>query len=197
LATLTKGYTFGATEQVTNAKLHSLVDSATVTAIVNADIDSAASIATSKLADIDGSKLTGLANIVAGAGKIPSANLTVDISGAYPVGSVHISTVATNPSSTLGFGTWSALGEGRVLLGAGGGYTAGTTGGEATHTLTEAEMPSHSHTMTVYGSGVAGAGATWGYGGSTNTATINSTGSGTAHNNLQPYLVVYMWERTA
>jgi hypothetical protein len=76
LATITKGYTFGATEQVTNAKLHALVDSATITAITNTDIDAAAAIATSKLADIDGSKLTGLANITSGAGVIPAANLT-------------------------------------------------------------------------------------------------------------------------
>jgi len=76
VATLTKGYTFGATETVTNAKLHALVESATISGIVNADIDAAAGIATTKLAAIDGSKLTGLANIDSGAGVIPAANLT-------------------------------------------------------------------------------------------------------------------------
>jgi len=76
VANCTKGYTFGATESVTNAKLHALVDSATISGIVNADIDSAAAIATSKLAAIDGSKLSGLANITTGAGVIPAANLT-------------------------------------------------------------------------------------------------------------------------
>lgn len=77
-AVLIKGYTFGATESVTNAKLHALVDSATITGIVNADVDAGAAIAFSKIAqsDIDGSKLVGLANIVSGAGVIPKENLT-------------------------------------------------------------------------------------------------------------------------
>mgnify|MGYP001253980907 CR=1 FL=1 len=75
MATITRGYTFGATEQVTNAKLHTLVDSATVTGIVNADIASGAAIVNSKLVDIDGAKLTGLANISASAGVIPAANM--------------------------------------------------------------------------------------------------------------------------
>ena len=52
MATLTKGYTFGASELVTNAKLASLVDDGSVTGIVNADIDNAAAIADSKLATI-------------------------------------------------------------------------------------------------------------------------------------------------
>jgi len=76
MATLSKGYTFGASEQVTNAKLHSLVDSATIAGIVNADIDASAAIASSKLADIAGSKLTTLSTITSGAGVIPAANLT-------------------------------------------------------------------------------------------------------------------------
>lgn len=55
MATVTKGKTFGTTEEVTAAKLHQLVDSATVTGIVNADIDASADIASSKLADKTGS----------------------------------------------------------------------------------------------------------------------------------------------
>jgi hypothetical protein len=76
MATFSKGYTFGSTEQVTNAKLHALVDSATISGITNDDIDSAAAIATSKLAAIDGSRLSGLANIPSSSGVIPAANLT-------------------------------------------------------------------------------------------------------------------------
>ena len=76
MATLSKGYTFGSSEQVTNAKLHALVDSATIAGIVNADIDASAAIASSKLADIAGSKLTTLSTITSGAGVIPAANLT-------------------------------------------------------------------------------------------------------------------------
>jgi len=77
MATISKGYTFGASEQVTNAKLHALIDSATITGIVNADIDDAAGIVGTKFADVDGGKLTGLANISSGAGKIPAANLPI------------------------------------------------------------------------------------------------------------------------
>jgi len=77
IATISRGYSFGATEQVTNAKLHALVDSATISGIVNADIDASAGIVGTKLADVDGGKLTGLANISSAAGKIPAANLPI------------------------------------------------------------------------------------------------------------------------
>jgi hypothetical protein len=70
MATVTKGYTFGATETVTNAKLHSLVDSATVTAIVNADVDASAAIADTKLAQITTSSKVAVAAIV---GTIPTS----------------------------------------------------------------------------------------------------------------------------
>jgi len=76
VATLSRGQTFGATESITNTKLHNLVDLGSISALVNADIAAAAAIAYSKLADIDGSKLTGLANIPSGAGSVPAANLT-------------------------------------------------------------------------------------------------------------------------
>ena len=62
MATITKGYTFGATETVTNAKLHTLVDSATITGIVNADIDASANIAASKLNLVGAGYLTTGAN---------------------------------------------------------------------------------------------------------------------------------------
>jgi hypothetical protein len=82
MATVTKGKTFTSTEQVTAAKLGSLVDSATVTEIVNADINSSAGIVDTKLAQIataskvSGAALTALSSIPSGAGAIPSANLT-------------------------------------------------------------------------------------------------------------------------
>jgi len=84
MATVSKGYTFGSTEQVTNAKLHSLVDSATVTGIVNADIALGAAIIDAKLNAIttankvSGQSLYALANIPSGAGDIPKANLDGD-----------------------------------------------------------------------------------------------------------------------
>lgn len=63
----------------------------------------------------------------------------------YPIGSIYMSVNNVSPATFLG-GTWSAL-SGRFLLGANSTYTAGSTGGSATHTLTTAEMPSHSHTI--------------------------------------------------
>jgi len=81
MALVTKGYTFAATELVTNTKLHTLVDSATVTGIVNADIGASAAIVDTKLAQIttaskvSGTAITGLASLPSGAGVIPDANL--------------------------------------------------------------------------------------------------------------------------
>ena len=72
----------------------------------------------------------------------------------YPVGSIYISTLSTNPATLLGFGTWSAFGAGRVLVGkAGSGTfaTGGATGGAETHTLTSDEMPSHTHIQNAHG----------------------------------------------
>ena len=148
----------------------------------------------------------------------------------YPVGSIYMSTVSTNPATLFGFGTWEAMPAGRVLLAQGKSswgttYNAGSTGGEATHQLTVGEIPSHNHTGSINtagehthsltlkalwgdgnGSGNGWAGDTRDGGSRTNTfstvgnhthtVTINSTGSGQPHNNLQPYISVYMWKRT-
>ena len=64
----------------------------------------------------------------------------------YPVGSIYMSANATNPSTLFPGTTWTEL-QGRFLLGHSSTYDLGDTGGEATHTLTSSEMPSHSHTM--------------------------------------------------
>lgn len=136
----------------------------------------------------------------------------------YPVGSLYISTLATNPNTLLGFGTWTAFGAGKVMVGQDTGDTSfdtlEETGGSkdavvVSHSHTTSSDGSHSHTM----SNVQGAvGAGFGYGASNdNTATIvNSTNSAGAHThtisttgssgtnaNLQPYVVVKMWKRTA
>ena len=118
----------------------------------------------------------------------------------YPVGSVYISVNSTSPATLFG-GTWVQIKD-TFLLSAGDTYTAGNTGGEATHTLTTTEMPSHSHNaylkapFAIQTNGGTEFAALYNTGTSSN-AYITNTGGGQAHNNMPPYLVVYMWKRTA
>lgn len=149
------------------------------------------------------------------------------LSISYPVGSVYISTVSTNPATLFGFGTWTAFGTGRTLVGYDASQTefdtVEETGGEKTHTLTESEMPVHTHVQnahnhtqnphnhTIAFQNLANTGGSSGdraYLGTSNTsnttatnnaatATNQNAGGDGAHNNLQPYIVVYMFKRTA
>lgn len=119
--------------------------------------------------------------------------------GAYPVGAIYLSVTDTDPATLFG-GTWERIG-GRFLLGADDTYTAGSTGGEAEHTLTIDEMPRHNHEIdNLNSSGNATPFMTVqaqnkvGYGG--NIQTMYAGGS-KPHNNMPPYLAVYMWKRTA
>lgn len=71
----------------------------------------------------------------------------------HPVGSLYLSTVATNPNTLFGFGTWEAFGAGRTLVGVGvsdANYAAGAQGGASTHQLTPTEMPTHTHTQNAH-----------------------------------------------
>ncbi len=123
---------------------------------------------------------------------------------AYPVGSIYTAIVSTNPATLLGVGTWTAFATGRMLIGLDSGDTdfdtVEETGGAKTHTLTTAEMPSHTHSTTAYAN-VAGHVLEDGSGHDHNllstAITSTSTGSGYAHNNMPPYIAVYMWKRTA
>ena len=131
---------------------------------------------------------------------------------AYPAGSIYMSTNSTSPASLFG-GTWEQLKD-RFLLGAGGSYTAGGTGGESTHKLTTAEMPAHTHkdriqwmssgtsttnVATVDGKPIAPANGVAGHLviDAADQGSIGSTGGGGAHNNMPPYLAVYMWKRVS
>lgn len=87
---------------------------------------------------------------------------------AYPVGSIYCSIDSTDPGALFG-GTWAAIGAGRALVAAGGGFAVGSEGGSDTHTLTVEEMPSHAHTAWT---GEAG----W-HGHAARTDTANLTGS--------------------
>ena len=172
--------------------------------------------------------------------RAPTAHKTTHVAGgsdiveAFPIGSVFIAVVSTSPATLLGYGTWSAIAAGRVLVGLDAGDpdfdTAEETGGAKTHTLTTPEIPAHTHvqdshnhtqnahdhvltqlrdattggattnialtadTSSTLGTKVTGSTT------ATNqaaTATNQNAGGGGAHNNVQPYFVVYMWKRTA
>ena len=184
----------------------------------------------------------------------PSVIASAILDVVYPVGSIYMSANNIDPSKFIG-GQWKSLDEGRVLIGANSTYKAGAKGGEVSHVLTAAEMPSHGHSASTNTAGahthsrgtmnITGGGgyaeaynndsAYWGAmyldtsskgymgsndtdydnyrigfdasrnwtgvtstnGGHTHTVTVDKAGQGVAHNNMQPYLAVYMWQRTA
>ena len=155
-----------------------------------------------------------------------TAFVTAALGAIYPVGSIYINaTSSSNPSSLLGFGTWTAFGAGRMLVGFNSSDalfdTAEETGGSKdaivvshTHTATTTATDSgHTHLSNAMGlvSGninFTGTGGTpYNNSNSTNTAsstanitattTIASTGASGTNANLPPYITVYMWKRTA
>jgi len=130
----------------------------------------------------------------------------------YPVGSIYISINNTNPSTLFG-GTWESYGAGRTLVGVGTGtdsnnvsqsFTVNSTGGEYNHTLSTSEMPKHSHAYTFTSATnpnstyyVPYAVIQYGSAGGNVAINTNNAGGSAAHNNIQPYITVYMWKRTA
>ena len=148
-----------------------------------------------------------------------TAFVTTALSGFYPVGSIYINaSVSTNPGTLLGFGTWTAFGAGRVLVGFDSTNalfdTAEETGGSAnaitvsrTHTITDA---GHKHDIVTRNGGT---GTRYIDYNNTNPGsvlidvaetttettgiTIDSAGSSGTNANYQPYITVYMWKRTA
>lgn len=120
----------------------------------------------------------------------------------YPVGSYYeTSDTSFNPNTAWG-GTWDEDTGGRVLVAQDTGTfaTVGDTGGEETHTLITAEMPSHHHSIFVNDTAGGGQYASpdgGNYAGQGRNYNTNDTGGGGAHNNLQPYIVVKRWHRVA
>ena len=120
-----------------------------------------------------------------------------DIYNLYPVGSIYISVNSTNPSNYFG-GTWERI-KGRFLLAADDTtYKLGDTGGSATHTLTIDEMPKHRHDIN-YGLTAGGDGSGFRFSNTTGKGSyfMGYVGGGKAHNNMPPYLAVYIWKRVA
>lgn len=143
---------------------------------------------------------------------------------AHPVGSYYWSSEATDPAELFG-GTWEAVTD--KFIYASGTHAVGDTGGEETHTLTVAEMPSHNHVVKIFNSnnesgtamGATGTGwsalssgaelasgtvswnsssfTTVGSGYGDTTGNAMLTGGGGSHNNMPPYEVAYCWRRTA
>lgn len=125
----------------------------------------------------------------------------------YPVGSIYLSAANVSPEAFIG-GTWQPV-EDVFLLAAGSLYPAGSTGGEAAHTLSQEEMPNYQVPITSgdqivrtkkWGPGayVQTVSSGWGIPDwETVNITAESGGSGQPHNNMPPYLAVYMWKRTA
>lgn len=144
----------------------------------------------------------------------------------YPVGSIYLSTSATNPSTLFSGTTWVQVSKGRFLLGCGmadannyggfgdlnnNGYDFGVEGmgGQYNHYLTTNEMPSHGHSIgwpsgtadvRINSNSIAGSASVTigGLGGTTYpTPGANATGGSQWHNNMPPYYCVYIWKRTA
>lgn len=116
----------------------------------------------------------------------------------YPIGAIYISTNNIDPSQLFGIGEWEQIKD-TFLLAAGDTYTMGSTGGEAEHTLSIQEMPSHLHNIS---STLMWANQTGNVQGGTNTyytrsdkQTTQLAGEGQPHNNMPPYLAVCIWKR--
>ena len=130
----------------------------------------------------------------------------------YPVGSIYFNmAVSTNPATLLGFGTWAAYAEGRVLVGfqSSGTFDAldeslgAETSTTGSHTLTIGEMPAHTHDTNINGgNSTDGDPDIASGGGDTGNITTSSTGGGGGHTHgstptLQPSKTLYIWKRTA
>jgi hypothetical protein len=172
------------------------------------------------VSDVTSTELGYLGGVTSSIQTQLNAKTGVTLSDVYPVGSVYINASdSTDPATLLGFGTWAAFGAGRVMAGLDSGDTdfdtAEETGGSKTHTLTEAELPAHHHKTIANADSNATLTATnqvalrdltgsqdqeYELHGTATAATLGKSsevGSGSAHNIMQPYIVVYMWKRTA
>lgn len=119
----------------------------------------------------------------------------------YPIGSIYFSVNSTSPQQLFG-GEWEQIKD-KFLLSAGDTYSGGSEGGEAAHTLTVDEMPSHTHNLSASsvtpGDNVAGgvmisSHDLYPYG---IDRGVHSKGGSQPHNNMPPYIAVYVWKRTA
>lgn len=118
----------------------------------------------------------------------------------YPIGSIYLSVSDANPATLFG-GSWERIKD-RFLLAAGDSYAAGGTGGEANHTLTVEEIPSHNHdlghnVMYVNTNHLTGSGSIAHFYATDAIRYTAYTGGSAAHNNMPPYLTVHIWKRVS
>ena len=131
-------------------------------------------------------------------------DLTNTVNNLIPsIGEIYITTSSEHPSVKFG-GAWAQIKD-MFLLSAGDIYSAGSIGGESEHILTIDEMPSHTHTYKRHAFDRDDTDPETGedvYGANNKTlaaheGTTLATGGGQAHNNMPPYLTVYVWKRVA
>lgn len=151
-------------------------------------------------------------------------NLAVDVlnehkaallDSVYPVGSIYVSITEKNPGTLFGVGTWERIKD-RFLFAAideedlldtsdpddpNRKYLPGSMDGEKEHTLTIQEMPKHDHwgvyRPSWYLHGETGQASGVSDGASNNQLFTDKNGGDAPHNNMPPYLAVYMWKRVA
>jgi len=232
MANYTKATNFTAKDGLPTGNAGKIVKGAEIDTELNAVADAIASKADSNSPTFTGTPVAPTASAGTNTTQLATtAFVTAALQAAYPVGSIYINaSSASNPSTLLGFGTWTAFGAGRVMVGLDAGDalfdTAEETGGSKdaavvshTHTYsgtTGNDSPDHTHLSNAVGL-VSGRNINWvGTGGtpysssnqqqtagaSTNhqhsfSGTTDSTGSSGTNANLQPYITVRMWKRTA
>jgi hypothetical protein len=219
---IAKGGTGQTTQQ---AAINALTGSQTNNRVLRSDGTNATLSQVNVSTDVTGT----LAVANGGTGVTTAAAITALVGNLlFPVGAIYSSTSATNPGTSLGFGTWTAFGAGRMMMGAGGAFGPGTTGGS-----NDATLPSHTHTGTTTTASLTGSllqegnragissvsgifspsGGLTGFAANTSTPnvpavidlnashnhtfTTDSSGVSPTNANLPPYIVVYMWQRTA
>jgi len=213
MSVITKGKTFANGEQLTAGKLNRMLDAA---------VFSSAAVDNTKTT-LSGGAITIAPNAITSTEIAQSFLDSIYPIGSVYTNATN----STNPGTLLGFGTWVSFGAGRVPVGIDSSDTdfdaAEETGGAKEVTLTNAQIPGHTHTGAAYykidGGGQtdptgetertffhenSGHTTTTGSDSSYGRANLltNTGGGGTApgggsHTNLQPYIVVYMWKRTA
>ena len=147
----------------------------------------------------------GVTKAQVGLGNVDNVSKSDILLSVYPVGSIYKSTNSMSPAELFG-GTWERIKD-QFLLASGDTYTAGSTGGEAEHTLTQAEIPNgivinENPKSQIYIKGVERTsiktGNDWIFAANKDFAELMGTQMpNQPHNNMPPYLTVYMWKRVA